>query len=662
MDKDILAEAATIARGLAIDAITASKSGHLGLPLGAAEIGAVLFGESLSMNSRIPDWINRDRFVLSAGHGSMFLYAWLHLSGYDVSLQDVKDFRTLRSKTPGHPEFGQTAGVESTTGPLGQGIGNSVGMAVAAKKTAKKFNTSDHTIVDHHVICLAGDGCIQEGIAAEASAFAGHFGLDNLILIYDSNDVTLDADAEATQSEDTALRYQSYGWDVVTIDGHDMDAVHGSVTEAKSNDNGKPKLIIAKTLIGKGIEEIAGTFKAHGEAGIHYADKARTDLGLPEETFFVSEKVKTFFAKRKQELASKYNDWLENYNAWKAANPNLASLLESAQNKEKEDVDRLLASIPEADTEKSVATRVAGANVINALASEIPLLITGSADLFGSTKNYITGGGDFTREDAGGRNFRFGIREHAMGAIVNGIAYHGIFTASGATFTTFADYMRPSLRLAALAKLPNFHIFTHDSVAVGQDGPTHQPVEVVSALRLIPGMDVVRPADPEETAGAFVAALERKDGPTSIVLSRQGVPILNSIPLEDRRRGILRGAYIARREVGDLNLILLSNGAELQHALTAAEELGAGARVVSIPSFERFERQSDNYKKSVLPSTCRKRVAIEAGVSDIWYKYVGLDGKVIGIDRFGLSADGGLVLRELGITTENVVAAARSLK
>ena len=662
MNEDILVKAATIARGLAIDAITACKSGHLGLPLGAAEIGAVLFGDSLSMNPRIPDWINRDRFVLSAGHGSMFLYAWLHLSGYDVSLQDVKGFRTLHSKTPGHPEFGETAGVESTTGPLGQGIGNSVGMAVAAKKTAEKFNTAEHTIVDHHVICLAGDGCIQEGIAAEASAFAGHFGLDNLILIFDSNDVTLDATAEATQSEDTALRYQSYGWDAATIDGHDIDAVHTAVTEAKANDNGKPKLIIAKTLIGKGIEEVAGTFKAHGEAGVNYAEKARAGLGLPEETFFVSEKVKTFFAERKQELASKYNKWLDNYNAWKAANPNLASLLESAQNKEPEDVDRLLASIPKADTEKSIATRVAGGHVINALASELPLLITGSADLFGSTKNYINDGGDFTRDNAGGRNFRFGIREHAMGAIVNGIAYHGIFTASGATFTTFADYMRPSLRLSALAKLPNFHIFTHDSVAVGQDGPTHQPVEVVSALRLIPGMDVVRPADPEETAGAFVAALERKDGPTSIVLSRQGVPPLNSIPVEDRRRGILKGAYIARKEVGELNVILLSNGAELQHTLTAAEELGVGARVVSIPSFERFERQSDDYKESVLPTACRKRVAIEAGVSDIWHKYVGLDGTVIGINRFGLSADGGLVLRELGITAESVVTAARNLQ
>jgi transketolase len=661
MNKDVLSEAATIARGLAIDAITACKSGHLGLPLGAAEVGAVLFGESLSINPRTPDWINRDRFILSAGHGSMFLYSWLHLSGYDVSLDDVKNFRVLHSKTPGHPEFGETPGVECTTGPLGQGIGNAVGMAVATKMTAGKFNTEDHTIIDNHIVCLAGDGCFQEGIAAEASAFAGHFGLDNLILIYDSNDVTLDAAADATQSEDTAKRYEAYNWDVETVDGHDMDAIQAAMTNAKGNDNGKPKLIIARTLIGKGIEQVAGTAAAHGEGGIKFSAESRAGLGLPEETFFVSEKVKSFFAERKQALASKYNDWLDTYNAWKAANSDLAAQLEGAQADTSADVEALMAAIPEADPEKSVATRVAGGNVINALAANVPLLITGSADLFGSTKNYINDVGDFTRDNPTGRNIRFGIREHAMGAIVNGIAYHGIFIASGATFATFADYMRPSLRLAALSKLHNFQIFTHDSVAVGQDGPTHQPVEVVSAVRLIPGMDVIRPADPEETAGAFVAALERKDGPTSLALSRQGVPTLSNLSVAERRQGVLKGAYIARKEIGELNMILMSNGAELQHALAAAEELGIGARVVSMPCFERFERQSDEYRESILPAACRKRVAIEAGVSDVWHKYVGLDGKIIGIDRFGLSADGGIVLKELGITAESVIAAAQSL-
>lgn len=660
MNKEILAQAATIARGLAIDAVTGCKSGHLGLPLGAAEIGAVLFGETLSHNPRQPGWINRDRFVLSAGHGSMFLYAWLHLSGYDLTLDDLKDFRLLHSKTPGHPEYGDTPGVECTTGPLGQGVGNAVGMAVAAKMAAARFNTPGHTIIDHHVVCLTGDGCMQEGVAAEASSFAGHFGLDNLIMIYDSNDVTLDAPADATQSEDTAKRYEAYGWEVETVDGYDMDAVKSAYDRARAEDNGKPKLIIAKTLIAKGIPEVAGTFKGHGEAGVNFAAEARAGLGLPEETFHVSESVRDYFDQRQRDLARQYDDWEKTYRAWKSDNPDSARLLEDALNGEGMSEEELFASIPEADPEQSVATRVAGGHVINALSRVLPLLVSGSADLYGSTKNYLAGAGDFTRDNPSGRNFRFGIREHAMGAIVNGIAYYGIFTASGATFTTFADYMRPALRLAALSKLANFHVFTHDSVAVGQDGPTHQPVEVVSALRLIPNMDVIRPADPEETAGAFVAALEKRDGPTAIVLSRQGVPNLTRIPVQERRQGVLKGGYIAKKESGSLTTILIGTGSELQLVLEAAEEMGSGVRVVSLPSMERFERQSAAYRESVLPSDCKQRVAIEAGVTQIWYQYVGLEGKVVGIDRFGLSADGGLVLRELGISVENVVAAARS--
>lgn len=660
MNKEILAQAATIARGLAIDAVTGCKSGHLGLPLGAAEIGAVLFGETLSHNPRQPGWINRDRFVLSAGHGSMFLYAWLHLSGYDLTLDDLKDFRLLHSKTPGHPEYGDTPGVECTTGPLGQGVGNAVGMAVAAKMAAARFNTPGQTIIDHHVVCLTGDGCMQEGVAAEASSFAGHFGLDNLIMIYDSNDVTLDAPADATQSEDTAKRYEAYGWEVETVDGYDMDAVKSAYDRARVADNGKPKLIIAKTLIAKGIPEVAGTFKGHGEAGVNFAAEARAGLGLPEETFHVSESVRDYFNQRQKDLARRYDDWEKTYRAWKSDNPDSARLLEDALNGKGMSEEELFASIPEADPEMSVATRVAGGHVINALSRVLPLLVSGSADLYGSTKNYLSEAEDYTRDNPSGRNFRFGIREHAMGAIVNGIAYYGIFTASGATFTTFADYMRPALRLAALSKLANFHVFTHDSVAVGQDGPTHQPVEVVSALRLIPNMDVIRPADPEETAGAFVAALERRDGPTAIVLSRQGVPNLTRIPVQERRQGVLNGGYIAKKESGSLNTILIGTGSELQLALEAAAELGSGVRVVSLPSMERFERQSAAYREHVLPADCKQRVAIEAGVTQIWYQYVGLEGKVVGIDRFGLSADGGLVLRELGISVENVVSAARS--
>ncbi|MBC9868296.1 MAG: transketolase, partial [Opitutae bacterium] len=554
-----------------------------------------------------------------------------------------------------------TPGVDCTTGRLGQGVGNAVGMAVAAKMAAAKFNTPEHTIIDHHVVCLTGDGCMQEGVAAEASSFAGHFGLDNLIMIYDSNDVTLDAPADATQSEDTANRYEAYGWEVETVDGYDMDAVKSAYDRARGADNGKPKLIVAKTLIAKGIPEVAGTFKGHGEAGVNFAAEARAGLGLPEETFYVSASVRNFFDQRERDLVRKYEDWKQTYRSWRSKHPDLAKLLQDTQNGKGMREEELFASIPEADPEKSVATRVAGGQVINALSRVLPLLVTGSADLFGSTKNYLVEAGDFTRNNPSGRNFRFGIREHAMGAIVNGIAYYGIFTASGATFTTFADYMRPALRLAALSKLANFHVFTHDSVAVGQDGPTHQPVEVVSALRLIPNMDVIRPADPEETAGAFVAALEKRDGPTAIVLSRQGVPNLARITVRERRQGVLKGGYIAKKESGNLTTILIGTGSELQLALGAAEELGAGVRVVSLPSFERFERQSAAYREYVLPSHCKHRVAVEAGVSQTWYQYVGLEGKVVGIDRFGLSADGSLVLRELGISVENVVSAARSL-
>jgi transketolase len=661
MNTDILKQSATQARGLAIDAVHKAGIGHLGLPLGCAEMGAVLFSETLSFNPDQPRWVNRDRFVLSAGHGSMFLYTWLHLAGYDLPMEEIRNFRQLHSKTPGHPEFGETAGVESTTGPLGQGVGNAVGMAVSQKMSAARYNTAEQRILDSHVVCLAGDGCLQEGVAMEASAFAGHFGLDNLILIYDSNDVTLDAQGEATQSEDTAKRYEAIGFDVVTIDGHDFTAVDKAVREAKAADNGKPKLIIARTLIGKGIEEVEGTWKAHGEGGAKFADKARKKLGLPEETFYVSGEVRAYFEGKKREKLAAYAEWETRYAEWKSVNPELARQLESAQAGERPSAEECLGMIPEFDADAKLATRAAGGKVLQPLAKELPQLTTGSADLFGSTKNYLENCGDFTRDTPDGRNFRYGIREHAMGAITNGITYDGLWITSGATFLTFSDYMRPSLRLASLAGLPVFQIFTHDSVGVGEDGPTHQPVETTSSLRLIPNLDVVRPADPEETAAAFAMAVSRKDGPTALILSRQSVPTLNDIPVETRRLGTLRGAYIAKKESAGLELILLASGSELQHALVAADALGDGVRVVSLPSFEVFNRQDTGYIEEVLPSACRKRVAIEAGVGDLWYKYVGLDGKVVSIERFGLSAPGAEVMKELGIEADSVVQAARAL-
>ncbi|MDE0819662.1 MAG: transketolase [Opitutales bacterium] len=659
MENEKLAKACMIARGLSIDAIHSCSSGHLGLPLGATEIGAILFGHSLRYNPVEPDWINRDRFVLSAGHGSMFLYSWLHISGYDLPLEEIRNFRQLHSKTPGHPEFGETPGVESTTGPLGQGVGNAVGMAMASKMAAAHFNTQEHTIFDNKVVVLAGDGCLQEGLTSEAAALAGHLRLDNLILIYDSNDVTLDAMAEVTQSEDTCERFESYGFDTHYVEeGHDLNALLEAYEKARNNTSGKPQFIEVKTIIGKGIPEVSGTAAGHGEGGAKFAESARKGLGLPAETFHVSDDVKSYFANHQQKLQENHEDWTATFEAWKTANPSKAVLLQSGlDNVVPDDLDD---SIPEFSLD-SAATRGTGGKALNAIAEKMPLLVSGSADLHGSTKNYLNKAGDFSWDNPTGRNILFGIREHAMGAIINGFAYHGIFRCSGATFATFSDYMRPSVRLAALVGLPVFYIWTHDSVGVGEDGPTHQPVETTSALRCIPNLDVIRPADAEETAGAFAAAVERIDGPTALILTRQSVPALSDISVHHRRQGVRKGGYIARKETGDLQLILLASGSEVQHALKVATELGNGIRVVSMPCMERFDRQPADYRESVIPSNCKKRVAIEAGVSALWHKYTGLDGRVVGIDRFGISAPGDVVMQELGITAENLASVARQI-
>src|SRR3989454_1793352 len=659
LNVEILSRAADEARGLAMDAVQASNSGHLGLPLGCAEMGAVLYGHVLKHNPDKPRWIDRDFFVLSAGHGSMFLYAWLHMSGYDLSMEEIKRFRQLHSKTPGHPEFGDTPGVECTTGPLGQGVGNAVGIAAASKMAAARFNTGEHTIFNHHVFCLCSDGDMQEGVASEACALAGHWGLDNLILIYDSNGVTLDAPAKTTQSEDTGQRLRAYGFDVQEIDGEDMQQFLDALNIAKERDNGKPQFIIAHTLIGKGVPEVEGTYKAHGEAGAKYVDAARKGLGLPDEHYFVSQEVRDYFAEHKKKLLADYDRWEKTFDEWRKKNPEKAKMLDNGI--ERKVPADLLSKIPEFPKDAQLATRKAGSEALQPIAQAMPLLISGSADLHGSTLNYIKDGGDFTRNTPSGRNIHFGIREHGMCAILNGISYHGMFRASGATFMVFTDYCRASIRLSALSHLPNIYIFTHDTIGVGEDGPTHEPVETVSSVRLMPHIDVIRPADPEETAGAFVAAVERTDGPTLIALTRQVVPILNEIDANLRRKGVLRGGYIAKKEKEKLDLIIMSCGRELQHALAAAKELGDGVRVVSIPCFERFDRQPSEYREEVLPDECRKRVAIEAGVTEIWYQYVGLDGKVVGLHDFGLSAPGAEVMKERGIDARHVIEAAKTL-
>jgi len=582
--------------------------------------------------------------------------------------EELGKFRQLDSMTPGHPEFPSsehnTPGVESTTGPLGQGVANAVGMAVAAKMAAARFNTPEHQIFDHSIVALCGDGCLQEGISAEGAAFAAHNGLDNLIYMFDSNDVTLDKMADFTQSEDIAMRFRAYGWEVQVIDGHDLTAVSAAYDYAKTAKNGKPKMIICKTIIAKGIDEVAGNNAGHGEAGVPYVDEAKKKLGLPAEDLYVSEETTAFFKAHKTELKKDYDAWQANYAAWKAANPDKAKLLQDGIDKKMPTVEEMFAAMPEFPAGKADATRSTGATALQGIAKACPLYVSGSADLHGSNKNYIAGGGDFGNADmpAGsgktyaGRNIHYGIREHAMGSIMNGIAYYGIFRNSGATFLVFADYLRAPIRVAALSELPVGYYFTHDSIGVGEDGPTHQPVETVSGLRVMPNLDVIRPCDGEETAGAMAASIERLSGPTALILTRQNVPDMNVASVTERRFGVLKGAYIMKKETAALELVLIATGSEVQHAVKAAEELGAGVRVVSMPCMERFDRQPEAYKAEVLPAGVKK-VAMEAGVSGLWYKYA---DKVVGVDRFGISAPGDIVMEKFGMTAANLVKEAKA--
>jgi len=655
-----LATAANEARGLAMDSIAAAHSGHMGLPLGCAEIGATLYGSQMQYNPSDTQWINRDRFILSAGHGSMFLYSWLNLAGFDLSVDELKNFRQHHSQTPGHPEFPNsehtTPGIECTTGPLGAGVSNAVGFAVSEKMAAARYNTDDHKIFDHHVYALAGDGCFQEGVSAESACFAAQEKLDNLIILYDSNEVTLDKMAEYTQSEDIIKRYDAYGWETYEIDGHDLAAVEETIAAAKASNNGKPKFIKCNTIIGKGMEETEGTNAAHGEAGVPYVDSAKASIGLPEgEKWFVSEGTRDFFTGVQAKNQGVYDEWQSTYAAWKEANGDLAKELEDAVADNVMPAEDMIKAIPEMGGDAE-ATRVSGYKVIQDIAKLVPNYISGSADLHGSTRNYIDNGGNFGAgfdKTYAGKNLYFGIREHAMGAILNGIAYHGIFKASGSTFAVFVDYFRPTIRVASLAELGRVsYILTHDSIGVGEDGPTHQPVETVSGLRVIPNLDVFRPADAEETVAAYVSSATRADGPTALILSRQNLVQNVDMPAMERREGSLKGAYVAKKESGDLDLIIIATGSEVQHALEAAKDM-PGARVVSMPCMELYERQSDDYKETVLPSTCTKRVAMEAGVSAPWYKYA---SKVVGVDRFGFSAPGDIVMAELGMSAENLAS------
>merc|ERR1719291_1163699 len=575
-----LATAANEARGLAMDSIAAAKPGHMGLPLGAAEVGSVLYGSQMQYNPKDPTWINRDRFILSAGHGSMFIYSWLNLAGYDLPMEELMNFRQHHSQTPGHPEFPNsehtTPGIECTTGPLGAGVSNAVGHAVSEKMAAARYNTDDHKIFDHHVYALAGDGCFQEGVSAEAACFAAHEKLDNLIVLYDANEVTLDKMAEYTQSEDILKRYEAYGWEVYDIDGHDLAVVEETIAAAKASNNGKPKFIKCNTIIGKGMEETEGTNAAHGEAGVPYVDNAKKNIGLPEgEKWFVSQGTRDFFEGVQAKNKATYDAWQETYAAWKEAKPELAKELEDAVADNVMPAGDMFAAIPELKS-GAEATRVSGYKVIQEIAKLVPNYISGSADLHGSTRNYIDGAG----------NFGAGFDKSYAGKNL----YHGIFKASGSTFAVFVDSFRPTIRVASLAELNRVsYILTHDSIGVGEDGPTHQPVETVSGLRVMPNLDVYRPADAEETVAAYVSSVTRKGGPTALILSRQNIDQNDDMDYMARREGTLKGGYIAKKESAALDLIILASGSEVPHALNAAKDL-PGARVVSMPCFEAFER------------------------------------------------------------------------
>lgn len=649
-------------RTLAIDAIEKANSGHPGLPMGAAPMAYVLWSKFLKHNPTNPKWFDRDRFVLSAGHGSMLLYSLLHLSGYDLPLAELKKFRQWGSKTPGHPEFGHTDGVEATTGPLGQGIGMVVGMAMAERHLAGVYNKEGYEIINHYTYALCGDGDLMEGVTAEAASLAGHLKLGRLIVLYDSNDISLDGDLNFSFSEDTKKRFESYGWQYLRVeDGNDLSTIESAITEAKV-DQERPTLVEVRTTIGYGSPNKGGKKDAHG------APLGADETKLAKETyqwsytenFYVPEEVRTHFADIKEQAAKREQEWNQDWEQYKQAYPELAFQLELAiHGKLPENWDQ---QFPTFEIGSSIATRAASGQTINAIAEAVPMFFGGSADLASSNNTMIKGEKDFQPKDYSGRNIWFGVREHAMGAAMNGIALHGGMRVYGGTFFVFSDYLRPAIRLSALQQLPVVYVFTHDSIAVGEDGPTHEPIEQLPSLRAIPGITVFRPADAHETVSAWKLAMEQ-DGPSILVLTRQGLPIMQETL--NSYGNVSKGAYVlADTEGKETELILLATGSEVSLAMKAKDELekeGLGVRVVSMPSWELFEKQDQGYKDSVLPPQVKKRFGIEMAYPLGWERYVGDQGEVLGIDTFGASAPGNIVLKEYGFSVENVVQRAKNL-
>jgi len=651
-------------RMLAADAVQKAKSGHPGMPMGAAAMAYVLWTRFLKHNPANTRWPDRDRFVLSAGHGSMLLYALLHLTGYELTLDDIQHFRQWESKTPGHPEVGVTPGVETTTGPLGQGFANGVGMAIAERHLAAEFNRPGHTIVDHYTYAIVSDGDLMEGVASEAASLAGHLKLHKLITLYDDNHISIDGSTSLAFTEDVGRRFEAYGWDVHSVaNGNDLAAVEAAIRAAQA-ETGRPSLIMCRTHIGYGSPNKQDSSKAHGEPlGEDEVKLTKERLGWPlTPAFLVPEEARQEFRKAVERGKARETEWQQRFSAYAAAFPDEAARWEQYMSgKLPPGWDTGLPAFAPGDP--ALATRAASGKVLHALSPKVTNLLGGSADLAPSNNTYVQGVPEFQPGSYAGRNFHFGVREHAMGSVSNGMALHGGLRPYTGTFLIFSDYMRPAMRLAALMQVPVIFIFTHDSIGVGEDGPTHQPVEHLAALRAIPSLTVIRPADANETVEAWRIALTHS-GPTCLVLTRQNLPVLDRARMEPGG-GVARGAYVlADPQQGHPQVILIATGSEVTVAAGAQKllaERGVAARVVSMPSWDLFERQPQSYRDSVLPPTVTARVAIEAAVPLGWHKYVGPAGEIVGMTRFGASAPGPVLFEKFGFTAENVAARAMAL-
>ncbi|KRV42771.1 transketolase [Bacillus sp. FSL K6-0046] len=651
-------------RTLSIDAIEKANSGHPGMPMGAAPMAYALWTNHLNVSPQNPNWFNRDRFVLSAGHGSMLLYSMLHLSGYNLSIEDLKQFRQWGSKTPGHPEFGHTEGVDATTGPLGQGIAMAVGMALAERQLAETYNKDNFNVVDHYTYSICGDGDLMEGISSEAASLAGHLGLGRLIVLYDSNDISLDGDLDRSFSENVKNRFEAMNWEVLYVkDGNNIEEVTAAIEKAKQSTD-KPTLIEVKTTIGFGSPNRAGTSGVHGAPlGSEEAKLTKEAYSWTfEEDFHVPSEVYDHFKTAVKDAGQKKEAaWNELFEQYEKEYPELAAQLKLAiEGKLPENWDQ---EVPVYEAGSSLASRASSGEVLNGIAKQVPFFIGGSADLAGSNKTTIKDTTDFGRENYAGRNIWFGVREFAMGAALNGMALHGGLRVFGGTFFVFSDYLRPAIRLAALMGLPVTYVFTHDSIAVGEDGPTHEPVEQLASLRAMPNLSVIRPADGNETAAAWKIAVSSTNKPTALVLTRQNLPTIDQSP-EKAYEGVEKGGYVVV-EAADAQpeALLLASGSEVGLAIEAQKALekeGIRVSVVSLPAWDRFDEQSDEYKESVLPKAVRARVAIEMGASLGWERYTGLDGDVIAIDKFGASAPGETIIEKYGFTVSNVVSRVKA--